>query len=157
MRRFLGFLVIDPDHVISSSCSEVASVAGVVQSEDLVVGLDSVPKLLPGFGQELEQVSVCISRQDCRSDRLELFGGRPPAEGVDWGMAVGLLILDVGVDLGYFCVFEEVVDAYVAVAGAACNEGVLLCKFGEHDLCFVFGGDAESEFMFEGNLLDDSS
>ena len=50
MGRFLGFLVIDPDHVVSSSCSEVASVAGVVQSEDLVVGLDSVPKLLPGFG-----------------------------------------------------------------------------------------------------------
>ena len=116
-----------------------------------------MPQLLASLGQKLEQVPIRICSQNHCSHRLQLFRSGPPPQCVNRSVRVGLLVLDVGVEFCDFGVFEEVIDANVSIAGGAGEEGVFVCKLGEHDFSFVLDGYLEVEFLFELYFFEDAS
>ena len=57
---FLGLLIVDADNAIETSCGKIATIVGVIEGEDLIVGFYAVPELFACFGQELEEVTVGV-------------------------------------------------------------------------------------------------
>ena len=106
VRGLFCFLVIYPYGIVKSRSGKVATIASIVQSKNLIIGLNSMPDLFSGFGEELEEVSVSVGGQDDGSQRLKFFRIGSPPDGIDRGIAVRFLIFDVGVDFSYFSIFE---------------------------------------------------
>lgn len=154
MRGFLCFLVVDSHNAVSSCCCEVSSVRCVIEGKDLVVGLNPVPELLAGLGDELEEVAVGIGSQDDRPHGLQLLGGRSPAQGVDWGLEVAFLVLDVGVELHYLARFDEVVDSHESIAMSTGYQGILLGKLGEHHLALLLDGGLQPQLLLQLHFFD---
>ena len=101
-------------------------------------------------------MAIGVGCQNNCAHGLQLFGVGSPPEGVDGSVTIGLLVLDVGVDLCDLGVFEEVVDAHVSVAGSIGHEGVLRGKSRYHDFAFLADACLDGQLLFQGHLFEDS-
>ena len=106
VRGLFCFFVIYPYGAIQPCSGKVATIASIVESKNLIIGLNSMPDLFSGFGKELEEVAVGVGGQNDSSQRLKFLGIGSPPDGIDGGIAVRFLIFDVGVDFCYFSIFE---------------------------------------------------
>ncbi len=156
MAGFLCFLVIDTHNIISAGSCKITSVWRIVHCEDLIISLDAMPELLAWLCEELEEMPVCIGCEYCCSDWICFFWDGSPPEDIDWGIGVGLFVLDVGIDVYDFWAFEEVVDADVAISCSDGCECVFVCKSGDHDFAFIFDSVFDDKFLFELSSFDDS-
>ena len=79
---FLGFFIVDADGVVLPGCCKIDAVVGVVEREDLVVGLVALPEHFASLGVELEEV---------RGEALEWSTTRGSRSGrVAWQFVVDL-------------------------------------------------------------------
>jgi len=63
MSGLFGFLVVNPYDIFKTSCGKVATIVSIIQGENLIIWLNTMPELFSGFGEELEQMPISVGSQ----------------------------------------------------------------------------------------------
>lgn len=63
MTCLFGLLVVDTDDIIPACSCKVSAIVGVVNRENLIIRLDSMPELFACLGEDLEDVPIRIGSQ----------------------------------------------------------------------------------------------
>jgi len=50
MSGLFGFLVVNPYDIFKTSCGKVATIVSIIQGENLIIWLNTMPELFSGFG-----------------------------------------------------------------------------------------------------------